>query len=77
MLTREDLVDLLMEHLRAKPGKAMARMHAPQGRIFLAEHEIKKMLTPGSRQLTIPRDAILSPLACDWLVLQGIKIIRE
>ena len=49
----------------------------PKGRPFLSEAEIKKRLTVEAQQLTIPREAILSPLATDWLVLKGIKIVRE
>jgi hypothetical protein len=50
---------------------------APRGRVFLTEYEIKKRLTPRTQQLTIPREAILSPLALEWLALEGIKIVRE
>ncbi len=45
-------------------------------RIFLSEYDIKKMLTPQSQLLKIPDEAILSPLASDWLILKGIKVIR-
>jgi hypothetical protein len=43
----------------------------------LTEAVIKKALTPGGRRLTIPRNAIISPLASDWLALKGIEIVRE
>lgn len=49
----------------------------PKGRPFLTEHEIRKALTPDARRLTIPRNAIVSPLALDWLALKGIEIVRE
>jgi ethanolamine utilization cobalamin adenosyltransferase len=38
---------------------------------------IKKALTPGAQRITIPEDAILSPLAQDWLALKGIEIERR
>ena len=85
MLTRDDLIDLIMRHLALSPtGKVPSRQEKaglapmlPRGRLFLSEHEIKKRLTPQGQHLKIPLDAILSPLACDWLVLKGIKIVRE
>lgn len=85
MFTRNDLIDLIMRHLSAPapaepsreagPGSLHPPM-LPKGRPFLSEHEIKKRLTPQAQELTIAREALLSPLAADWLVLKGIKIIR-
>ncbi len=49
----------------------------PRGRPFLTEYDVKKALTPGSRHLTIPKDAIVSPLALDWLALKGIELVHE
>lgn len=49
----------------------------PKGKVFLSEYDIKKRLTGGGGPLTIPKDAIISPQAADWLTLKGIKIIRE
>jgi hypothetical protein len=94
MLTRDDLIDLLVAGLaKAGPaaafapapaaGKAGARaakispLPGPMGRVFLSEYEIKKRLTAGGNRLTIPKNSILSPLALDWLTLQGIQIVRE
>lgn len=48
----------------------------PKGRTFWSEYEIKKALTPGGKRLTLPADAIVSPLASDWLTLRGIEIVR-
>jgi len=28
------------------------------------------------KRLTIPKDAIVSPLALDWLALKGVRIVR-
>lgn len=90
MLTRDDLIDLLVAGL-AKAGPAAAAsapgatakpvpagsLREIKGRVFLSEYEIKKRLTPGGNRLTIPRHSIVSPLALDWLTLQGIQITRE
>ena len=87
MLTRDDLIDLLVAGL-AKAGPAAAASAAGgaapvgslqdlKGRVFLSEYEIKKRLTTGSNRLTIPKQSIVSPLALDWLTLQGIEIVRE
>jgi hypothetical protein len=88
MLTRDDLIDLLVAGLAkagpaplASPAAAAAPspkgLQALNGRVFLSEYEIKKRLTAGGNRLTIPKQSILSPLALDWLTLQGIEIVRE
>jgi hypothetical protein len=48
----------------------------PKGRAFWSEYDIKKALTGGGKRLTLPSDAIVSPLASDWLTLRGIEIVR-
>jgi hypothetical protein len=90
MLTRDDLIDLLVAGLNgpaAAPspppaGKGPARPRGlpppgPAGRPFLTERDIKKRLTGGGKRLTIPKNSILSPLALEWLTLEGIEIARE
>lgn len=81
MLTRDDLIDIIVAGLaKAKPAAAAARLWSatgPVGRLFLSEYDIKKRLTPGGLRLTIPGNAILSPLVTDWLTLRGIDVIRE
>lgn len=90
MLTRDDLIDLIVSQL--KPVKAEIPAPAPStpvdrpkagkgsdgpaGRIFVSEYEIKKMLKPGAKELQLPARAIVSPLAADWLTLQGVRIVR-
>lgn len=91
MLTRDDLIDLIVAGL-AKAGPATAVSAAPaasarapkgapppgpKGRLFLSEYDIKKRLTSAGKRLTIPKDSIVSPLAVEWLTLRGIDIIRE
>jgi hypothetical protein len=80
LLTRDDIIDLILGHLFKARGARIPYTPAsgrPRGRHFLSEHVIKKMLTPQARHLTIPKESIISPLALDWLILKGIKIIRE
>ena len=52
----------------------------PAKRIFLSEYEIKlicarQKLDP--KILKVPREAIVSPLAQDWLAMKGIKVTQE
>ena len=82
MLTRDDVIDIIIAGITSAargrgvaPGPFDARR--PKGRLFLSEFDIKKRLTPGGLRLTIPGDAIISPLAVDWLTLRGIQITRE
>ncbi|MBI3550268.1 MAG: hypothetical protein HY078_14610 [Elusimicrobia bacterium] len=84
MLTHDDLIDAVMEVLSplyagaARPGiPAPAKAAAPRGRPFLSEHDIKKALAPGATQLIVPKDAIISPLAQDWLAFRGILLVRQ
>jgi len=80
MFTQDDLIDLLMSHLAPRKAAQAPRKGAfpeARGRTFVTEYEIKKRLTGGARSLTLPKDAIVSPLAVDWLILNSIEIIRE
>jgi len=80
VLTRDDLIDILVAGLaKAKPGGPAARPwrpKGPEGRPFLSEYDIKKRLTAGGLRLTIPENAIVSPLVADWLTLRGIEVVR-
>jgi hypothetical protein len=81
VLTRDDLIDIIVAGLpKGGPAAAVSKgppKAGPPGRPFLSEYDIKKRLTAGGSRLTIPRSAILSPLATDWLTLKGIEVIRE
>jgi len=87
MFTRSDLIDVLRRHLAPVPVPAPTSVprdgHQDPGclkplcgRRFLTEYEIKQALTPQMKRLTIPKDAIVSPLALDWLALKGVRIVR-
>ena len=83
MLTRDDLIDIVLERLSQasspapRSPSAGAREPGARGRLFLSEYDIKKRLTGGRQELRIPQGAILSPLALDWLALQRVRIVRE
>ena len=86
MFTRDDLIDAILSRLGrpaapspARPSRALegARPNNTRGRAFLSEYDIKKALTPGAQLLTIPKDAIVSPLAQEWLDFQGIAVVRK
>ena len=68
--TRED---------RAKPGLArpLRSPTAGTGRLFLSEYDIKRRLTGSPACLKLPRGAILSPLAADWLAMKGVRVEWE
>lgn len=79
MLTRDDLIDILVAGLaKAKPAEVVRPWSpkGPAGKVFLSEYDIKKRLTPGGLRLTIPENAIISPLVTDWLTLRGIEVVR-
>ncbi len=79
MLTRDDLLDIITAGLAKIKLAAVARpwnKAGPAGRPFLTEYDIKKRLTPGGVRLTIPENAIISPLVTDWLTLRGIEVVR-
>jgi len=93
MLTRDDLIDIILERLGKPfpgPGQASPESSGPpipspvfnmdqeaRGRPFLSEYDIRKRLTANFQELRIPMDAIISPLALEWLTLRRIKIVRE
>lgn len=77
MFKEGDLVDLLIRHLSPPPARETPPP-APPGkarRVFLSEREVRALLQPGSRRLLVPPGAIVSPLAQEWLALQGIDVL--
>ena len=67
MLSADDWADVLWEGLK-RPDRPV--------RVFLSEYEIKRRIGP-EKVLRVPRNAILSPLALDWLPLSGVRVVRE
>ncbi|MDT8287500.1 MAG: hypothetical protein RQ748_10345 [Elusimicrobiales bacterium] len=81
MLTRGDIADALYERLfRDRPGEAPARpakKAPPAKKVFLSDWELRRMMKPGQKRLAVPANAIVSPLALDWLDYNGVEIVRE
>ena len=81
MLTKGAVEDLIMAHLSRQAGEsaAAARQKAapPARRVFLSDWELRKLCRPGDRTLTVPANAILSPLSLDWIEYNGVKIVRQ
>ena len=46
-------------------------------RVFLSEHEVRRRLADGRKELRIPKSAIVSPLAQEWLEAKGVRVIEE
>ena len=80
MLTKGPLEDLIALHLyrREPAGKVSAVKKVPElsKKVFLCEREIRLLFKPGARVVTVPANAIISPLALDWLEYNGIEIVR-
>jgi hypothetical protein len=80
MFKQDDLIDAIMESLSngtpsTSPG---TRSPAPPvRRLFLSEYDVRRRLTANPGDLRIPKGAIVSPLALDWLSLKGIRIVEE
>jgi hypothetical protein len=83
-LKTDDLIDIIVSHIQkaasSEAPKGRPSKHPPfllKGRPFVTEYDIKRALTGGKTRLTLAKDAILSPLATDWLILNRIEIVRE
>ena len=49
----------------------------PKGRRFITEYEVKQMLRGGAVEITVPCNAIISPLAQEVLSEKGIRVVRS
>ena len=80
MLTKGAIEDLIAQHLfREKPAAAAPvpkKVPELKKKLFLSDFELRKIFAPGSGSITVPGNAIISPLALDWLDYNGIAIIR-
>ena len=79
MLTKGALEDIIMEHLTRKTGGcAPASRKVPElkKRFFLSDSEMRGLRRPGMKTIKVPANAIVSPLAMDWLDYDGIEIVR-
>ena len=46
-------------------------------KVFLSDWELKRMLRPGESVIRVPRGAIISPLARDWLDFEDITVVFD
>lgn len=79
MLSKGALEDIIMEHLTRKPGaRAAAPRKVPElkKKVFLSDSEMRGLCKPGMKAVKVPANAIVSPLALDWLDYDGIEIVR-
>lgn len=49
----------------------------PMKRPFISDFMVRHMVSKDKKEIRIPKNAIVSPLAEEWLTLNGIKIKRE
>lgn len=80
MYSKGALEDLIASRLfGAYPHIKLVNKFIPplKKKIFLSDGELRKMYVKGSKTITIPANAIISPLALDWLDFDGIKIILK
>ncbi|HAT73028.1 MAG TPA: hypothetical protein DCS63_09460 [Elusimicrobia bacterium] len=79
MLTKGAVEDIIMSHLRPVPGVARAAGKVPElkKRVFVSDWELRRLYRPGSKSVTVPVNAIISPLSMDWLGYNGVELIRK
>lgn len=80
MLAKGDIEDIIMEHLTRNTagGRAPASKKVPElkKKVFLSDRDMRGLCRPGSKIVKVPANAIVSPLAMDWLDYDGIEIVR-
>ena len=81
MLTKGAVEDVIMLHLsrRGQGGAAPVPKKVPElgKKVFLSDREMRGLLKSGQRSVTVPGNALISPLAQDWLDYDGITVIRR
>lgn len=61
-------------------GAKGGRYYGPAARpkkVFLTDRELRRLLAPGAKVLTVPRGALISPLAQDWIDFDGVELRFE
>ncbi|MEI7482487.1 MAG: hypothetical protein WCK75_09085 [Elusimicrobiota bacterium] len=85
MLTKGDIADVISAYLaRASAGAAAetrgripSRASKPlPKRVFITDWEMKRLVKPGQKSVSVPAGAIISPLSLDWLDYDGVKVVR-
>ena len=78
MLTKGAIEDLIVQHLsRTSTGGSGAPAKAPARKVFVSDWELRRLYKAGARSVTVPANAIISPLSLDWLDYNGVKILRN
>ena len=81
MLTKGAVEDLIYRHLfredRGGAAPAGAGKPAPVKRMFISDWELRRLYKPGARSVSVPANAILSPLSLDWLDYNGVRVVRN
>jgi hypothetical protein len=80
MLTKGALEDLIYGHIsRQRTGAKPVPKKVPElgKKVFLSDREIKRLYQPGARSVRVPFNAIVSPLAAEWLDYEGVAVVRE
>lgn len=81
MLTKGAVEDLIMSHLsRNSPGGtafAPGRGAGAVKKVFISDWELRRLYKPGDRSVTVPANAIVSPLSLDWLDYNGVAVLRN
>ena len=80
MLTKGAVEDLILQHLRPGPGgTALPLKKVPEikRRVFLSDWQLRRVYKAGAKTVTVPANAIISPLSLDWLDYNGVTVIRE
>ena len=62
-------------YLRETYNKSFTSL--PTKRLFYSEYDIKRILKESKNKLQVPKSAIISPLAEEWLKEKRIEIIYE
>jgi hypothetical protein len=81
MLSREEIAEIIageiVKILAKKHTDDLSEENFSEGKIFLSDHELRKMKKPGQKRIVVPKNSIISPLAMDWIEFEGIEIVFE
>lgn len=76
MFTRDDLADWIVASLAGEGGGQQSAA-SPARRVLLSDWELRRLRKPGDKVLRLPKGAIVSPLARDWIDFEGVKVVFE
>ena len=85
MLTKGDIADIISAYLlrgsKASGSelwplrKQCAASKPLPKRVFITDWEMKRLVKPGQKSVSVPAGAIISPLSLDWLDYNGIEVV--